>query len=73
MYVYIQGEAVQNRENEILQLLFLFSGGGGGDKIWKFDEHDKIASFEKLIFEKVKRNSISSKKILKIEIELNNF
>lgn len=71
MYVYIQGEAVQNRENEILlrQLLFLFSGRGGGDKIWKFDEHDKIASFEKLIFEKVKRNSISSKKILKIEIE----
>lgn len=72
MYVYIQGEAVQNRENEILQLLFLFSGRRG-DKIWKFDEHDKIASFEKLIFEKVKRNSISSKKILKIEIELNNF
>lgn len=70
MYVYIQGEAVQNRENEILrQLLFLFSGRGEGDKIWKFDEHDKIASFEKLIFEKVKRNSISSKKILKIEIE----
>lgn len=68
MYVYIQGEAVQNRENEILrQLLFLFSERG--DKIWKFDEHDKIASFEKLIFEKVKRNSISSKKILKIEIE----
>lgn len=69
MYIYRVRPCKIEKMKYYYDNFFFFFQGGGGDKIWKFDEHDKIASFEKLIFEKVKRNSISSKKILKIEIE----